>query len=123
MKKDVQFVNILSKYDIIFLYETWTSSKSNVELSGCTAHNFYRQFQHRNARRCSGGLVLYYKDSLKDGISIVKNQYDTIIWIKLGAEVYTYVEYSEDPSSLSSNLYIKTPNYGHLLPKKSLDKL
>ena len=67
--------------------------------------------------------MLYYKDSLKDGISIVENQYDTIIWIKLGAEVYTYVEYSEDPSSLSSNLYIKTPNYGHLFPKKSLNKL
>ena len=119
----MQFVKILSKYDIIFLYETWTSSKSNVELSGCTANNFYRQFQHRNARRCSGGLVLYYKDSLKDGISIMKNQYDTIIWIKLGAVVFTYVEYSEDPSSLSSNLYIKTPNYGYLFPKKSLNKL
>ena len=44
----------------------------------------------------------------------MENQYDTIIWIKLGAEVYTYVEYSEDPSSLSSNLYIKTPKYGYL---------
>ena len=29
--------------------------------------------------------MLYYKDSLKDGISIVKMQYDTIIWIKLDA--------------------------------------
>ena len=78
-KDDDEFVNILSKYDLIFLYETWTSSKSNVELSGYTAHTFYRQFEHRNARRYSDGLVLYYKDSLKDGISIVKNQYDTII--------------------------------------------
>ena len=70
---------------MIFLYETWTSSKNNVKLSGYTAHNFYRQFQHRNARRCSGGLMLYYWGSLKDGISIVKNQYDTIIWVKLDA--------------------------------------
>ena len=48
-KDDDEFVNILSKYDLIFLYETWTSSKNNVKLSGYTAHNFYRQFQHRNA--------------------------------------------------------------------------
>ena len=69
--------------------------KKYVKLSGYTAHNFYRQFQHRNARRCSGGLMLYYWGSLKDGISIVKNQYDTIIWItfdavffKLDTDVY-----------------------------------
>ena len=42
--------------------------------------------------------MLYYKDSLKDGISIVKNQYDTIIWVKFDAvffkldtDVYIYI--------------------------------
>ena len=29
--------------------------------------------------------MLYYRDSLKDGISIVKNQYDTIIWVRFDA--------------------------------------
>jgi len=90
----------------MFLYETCTYSNSNVELSGYTTHNFYRQFQHRNARRCSGGLVLYYKDSLKDGISIVKMQYDTIIWIKLdavffkldtGRYIYIYIYVCVEP--------------------------
>ena len=43
--------------------------------------------------------MLYYKDSLTDGISIVKNQYDTIIWVKFDAvffkldtDVYIYVK-------------------------------
>ena len=45
--------------------------------------NFYRKYQHRRARRGSGGVVLLYtcKEDLRDGITIVKNRCDTIIWI------------------------------------------
>ena len=50
--------------------------------------------------------MLYYKDSLKDGISIVKMQYDTIIWIKLdavffkldtGRYIYIYIYVCVEP--------------------------
>ena len=78
-----EFVNIISKHDICFIYESWTNSRSNIDINGYVAHNFYRKFVHRNARRCSGGLVLYYREHLKDGIEIVKNNHDTIIWIRL----------------------------------------
>ena len=30
-----------------------------------------------------GGILLLYKDYLKDGIEIIKNRYDTVIWLKL----------------------------------------
>lgn len=46
-------------------------------------HNFYRKFQNRNARRSSGGIVLYYKDTLENGIEIVRNILVTIIWLEL----------------------------------------
>ena len=46
-------------------------------------NNFYRKYQHRRARRNSGGVVLLYKDTIHEGITIVKNRFDTIIWIKL----------------------------------------
>ena len=48
----------------------------------------YRKFQHRNARRCSGGVILYYREHLKHGIEVVKNNYDTIIWIKLKHDLF-----------------------------------
>jgi len=82
-RDDAEFVKILSQNDIVFLYETWTNANSNVDLSGFVSHNFYRKFQHRNAKRASGGIVLYYRDSIKDGVSVVKNHYDSIIWVKL----------------------------------------
>ena len=77
------FVNIITENDIVFLYETWALSDSKIELMGYTCHNFYRDFQHRQAKRRSGGLVLYYKDSIKDGIELVKNHHNSMIWIKL----------------------------------------
>ena len=47
------------------------------------SHNFYRQFQHRNVKRSSGGLAIYYKDSIKQGITVERSHCDTIVWLKL----------------------------------------
>jgi len=49
------------------LYESWCKSDSNVDINEYTSHNFYRKFQHRRVRRCSGSLVINYKVSLKEG--------------------------------------------------------
>jgi len=40
--------------------------------------NFFRKFKHRSAKRNSGGLTIYIKEYIKDGISIVRNHYDTL---------------------------------------------
>jgi hypothetical protein len=82
-KSCTDFVNILSSHDICFLYESWTNPKSSVSLNGFVTHHFYRKFQNRNARRSSGGLILYFKEHLKEGIEIIQNHHDTIIWLKL----------------------------------------
>ena len=66
----MESVSNIAVNDIVFLYESWTSSFSKIDLSGYVCHNIYRNFQHRNARRCSGGVVLYYKDSIKDGLKL-----------------------------------------------------
>ena len=66
------FLSNIVVNDIVFLYESWTSSNSKNDLSGYVCHHIYRNVQHRNARRCSGGVVLYYKDSIKYGIEIIK---------------------------------------------------
>jgi len=77
------FVDILAKNDICFLYESWCNVNSYIELNGYISHNFYRKFQHKNARRSSAGAILYYRECLKDDIAIVKNHFDSIIWVKL----------------------------------------
>mgnify|MGYP000107865502 CR=1 FL=1 len=52
------FVSNIAVNDIVILYESWTSSNSKINLSGYVCHNIYRNFQHRNASRCSGGVVI-----------------------------------------------------------------
>ena len=85
-------MDILTKHDIIFLSESWTNDRSNIELNGYVSHNFYRKFQHKNARRNSGGIVLLYKKSLEPGIKIVRNNHDTLIWIKLDKQFFKFDE-------------------------------
>ena len=56
--EDEDFVNKLAKYDIIFLYETWANKTSDFDLEGYKCYNLYRKFQHRRAKRSSGGTLL-----------------------------------------------------------------
>ena len=52
------------------MYESWTHNKSDIKLNGYESFNFYRRFQNRRANRCSGGIVLYLKDSISDGLTM-----------------------------------------------------
>ena len=72
-------VNILYKNDIIFPYETWANEFSDFNINGYTCFNYYRKFKNKNSKKCSGGTVLYVKDSVSKGIKVVQNHYDTII--------------------------------------------
>ena len=66
------------------LYETFTIKNPKVELSDDSKpiHSF-RRFSNRRAKRASGGVIIYIKDEIRKGIKLVKNEIDSIIWIKL----------------------------------------
>ena len=53
------FLKIVNNYDIVFLYETWSNVNSIIDLNGFESFNFYRKFQHRNAKRSSGGVAIF----------------------------------------------------------------
>ena len=77
--EDADLIEYLNKYDIIFMYESWLGKNDSFELNGYTTYNFYRKFQNRRANRRSGGVIVYIRNEIKEGIQVVKNQYDTII--------------------------------------------
>jgi hypothetical protein len=74
----------------VFLYEAWTNQKSNIDLNGYVSLSFYRKFQHRNAWRSSGWVAVYYHESLKDGIQIIRIHYDIIVWLKLDKTFFRF---------------------------------
>jgi hypothetical protein len=58
-----------------------------MDINGYNYFNFYRKYQHKNSKRCSGGIIIFIKECLHNGISIV-NIHDTIIWLKFDKNVF-----------------------------------
>ena len=79
-----EFVEFITNYDIICLSETWTSKNSVINLKGYSnpIHS-YRKYRHKRAKRSSGGIIVYIRDSIRKGIKMVKNEVDCLVWLKL----------------------------------------
>ena len=69
---------------MICLTETWTSKRSNIDLKGYSnpIHS-YHKVQNRRAKRNSGGIIIYIRDTLRKGVKLVKNEMDCLVWIML----------------------------------------
>ena len=78
-----EFVRILTENDIIILLETWTDERSDVDIEGYKSYNFYRKFKHRRARGNSGGNTILVENNIKDGVYIVENIFNIILWLTL----------------------------------------
>ena len=70
--QNTDFINTICKIDILSVYETWTSKDSSLQINGFECYNVYRRYQNRRAKRSSGGVVLYIRNSIAKGIDIVK---------------------------------------------------
>ena len=106
-------MNILCEYDIICLSETWSNKNTNIDLNGYSnpIHS-YRKYQHRRARRSSGGIIIYIKDSLRKGVKLIKNEVDCLVWLKfdktffhIETDIYLPVVYIAPESSPIHNIY------------------
>ena len=79
---DVDFISTLHNHSVIFLCETWHNKSSIIDINGFTTYHCPRPKYNRRAKRNSGGLVIYCKSALADGISTVKRNENGIMWIK-----------------------------------------
>ena len=80
----------LSDFHILLLTETWTCNMDNFSLPGYTYFNYPRSKMHPNARRCSGGIGIFVKDDIMNGISVWKNYGNIIVWIVLKSEYFGF---------------------------------
>ena len=74
------------------LYELWGGKCSKFDIDGFKWFNFYRKFQNCRAKRNSGGIVLYIRNSLCNGVSVVRNHFDPIIWLKLDKLFFNFTD-------------------------------
>ena len=92
-KTCADFVSLISKYDIFCLIETWTTKTSQIEIDGykILVHSC-RKFVNKRAKRASGRLLIYVKNSIYKGVKLVKNEIDSIIWLKLDKKKFHLVK-------------------------------
>ena len=79
---DEEFRHIMEDFDIFSLIETWHTSSSRISLRGFTSFQQIRKKKHKRGRN-SGGLIIYIKNNIKDGISHLTSNVPDSSWLKL----------------------------------------
>ena len=115
---DVDFISILHNHSVIFLCETWHNKSSIIDVNGFTTYHCPRPKYNRRAKRNSGGLVVYCKSAMADGISTVKRNENGIMWIKFDKVFFNlendiYVCHCYIPPE-NSRLYLTVDNLRNL---------
>ena len=74
---------MITKTDIIFLYETWASAKTDLKLSGYISHNFHRCIQIEEPNVTAVVLQYSTEKNYKMLLLLKRNIHNTMIWLKL----------------------------------------
>ena len=86
-------MELIKNYDLIFLTETWISKNTyiNFDIEGYYCEHLYGN-KSRNAKkgRYSGGITIYYKQTLKDKINIIEKDQNGIIWVKICKSLFDF---------------------------------
>ena len=80
--------SMLKEYDIILLSETWTSIDDTFDLQGFSYYNYPRLSKHQAAKRNSGGLGIFVRNSIQEGVEILNGNNDVIAWLRLHAPFF-----------------------------------
>ena len=87
---DQQFVNELTKHDIIALTETHAGPDADLSVDGYFTYTTSRA-KHRKARKYSGGIAILIRDYLLRGTEI-KRSSSELVWVKLDKSFFNLSE-------------------------------
>ena len=90
---DEDFVNYISNYDLIFLNETWVPKHEtlNLDIPGyCCELIAGNKSRNTSKGRYSGGIAFYYRDTLKQHITIVQKEQSGILWVKVSSQLFPF---------------------------------
>ena len=92
MKKlaDTDFLEYIQTYDILFLTEAWNNQYTNSNIQGYSVHSGPRPRCSKRAKRDSGGIVIYCKNKLSNGIEFVKMDNRGIVWLKMKKTFFNF---------------------------------
>lgn len=98
--------------------ETWISKNNttNLDILGFKCVHAYANKSHGVKKgRYSGGISVYYRDSISDKITVVEKNNIGIIWLKIDNELFSF-----DQNVYICNAYIP-PNNSKVLDNREID--
>ena len=87
---DPTFVSVFNSYDFVVLSETWTRTEDIINIPDFqpfTAHRLERS--SNSSKQARGGVIIYVKEKLLDGVSVIKTSSD-LIWLKLDRDFFGF---------------------------------
>jgi exonuclease III len=103
---DVDFVNFVNEYDVLCFTETWQKTDDVLCIDGYTCIFVTGKKPVGKRGRNSGGVCIYCKNKVSEGVRIVEKDVNGVIWVKLDklffntdADIFLCVIYILPPGS------------------------
>ena len=92
---DPEFISIIKQYDLVFFTETWISKNTffNFDVTDYSCVHLYGNKSRTTQRgRFSGGITLYYRESIGKSKKIVDQHQNGILWVELDKRLFAFQE-------------------------------
>ena len=79
---DPNFIDLINSHDITVLCETWRKDDSKINIQGFWDFSQIRP-KIKKSGRYSGGISIFVKNDIREGVKIINSSSEGFIWIKL----------------------------------------
>ena len=114
---DAELIELVSKYDVVFILETWLKNSADLDLSHLSISTFFVKCRSQissRVNRGNGGILCMIKDTIKNGIKFLGSRSDDLLWIQLNKDFFnlkddlyvcgTYISPAEQTAAVYINV-------------------
>ena len=80
--------HVFENNHIILLTETWTNDYSEIHVDGFEEFVLNRTLKCSNAKRDSGGIIIYVSDKMANSVSLIKKVSDCLLWLRISGNMF-----------------------------------
>jgi len=85
-----EMIDLFKTHDILLFTETWSSESYDYSVEGFTHYVLHRKLLHKHSRRENSGLIIYISDNINNHVSLLKNENDSMLWMKIDKNLVQY---------------------------------
>lgn len=75
---------------MVMLTESWLNENSVCDVSNFGFYRQNRKLNRKNARRDSGGIIVYESDKISPHVTLIKTESDCILWLKIDSCLFEF---------------------------------